>query len=63
MSLDDLLRLWSIADNEGVREARDGHRDSAAELLDAGLDPLLPQGEAGAASRVRPDPRQDEPQT
>ena len=63
MSFDDLLWAWGLTGHQGIREAREGHCDGAAKLLNVGLDPFLPQGETVSTSLVWPDPRQDEPKT
>ena len=60
MGLQDLFRAWAIPNDQGVREARDGHRDYAAELLNMELDPLLAQSKTLSASLVGPDTRQNE---
>ena len=60
MGLQDLFLAWAVPDNQGIREAQDRHRDDAAKLLNAELDPLLAQSETLSTSLVGPNARQNE---
>ena len=60
MGLQYLFHAWAVPYNQGIRDARDGHRDDSAKLFNTELDPLLAQSESLSTSLVGPDTRQNE---
>ena len=60
MSLQYLFCAWAVPYHQGIRDARDGHRDNSAKLFNTELDPLLAQSQSLSASLIGPDTRQNE---